>query len=134
MALINEELSDWRSAAKQHRIEDRSHDDEIVLPNTKIDVAIVRKPRQPETLIDADDIIDKLIECDHEDYCLECAEDYLHNVSKEAKDDLTKAIQWQVEQWIYKWRLSPKWFVVDKRWTVTAGEIRAKAKEMGYER
>ena len=130
MALINEELSDWRSAAKQHRIEDRSHDDEIVLHNTKIDVAIVRRPREPETLIDADDILDKLIECDHDDYCLECAVDYLHNVTKAQKETLEHALRTVVANWLNLYDLRPKWFVVDKRWTVTAGEIRAKAKEM----
>lgn len=130
MALIKEELSDWRSIAKQHRFEDRSHDDEIVPQNTKIDVAIVRRPREPEMLIDADDILDKIVQCDHEDYCMECAEDYLLNVPNDAKNSLTEMLRTTLARWLDRHDLRPKWFVVGERWTVTAGEIRAKAKEM----
>ena len=133
MALINEELTDWRSIAKQHHFEDRSHDDEIVPSNTKINVAIVRRPREPETLIDADDILEKIVECDHDDYCMECAEGYLHSVPKDAKESLTEMLRKTLARWLDRHGLRPTWFVVERYWTVTAGQIRQKAREMGVE-
>jgi len=103
---------------------------ETLPDDAKIDVGIMRIPREPETFIDADDILDKLVECDHEDYFLECAEYYLQHVPKDAKDELTFMFRNLFGQWLERHNLRPKWFVVGDRWTVTAGEIRAKAKEM----
>lgn len=121
MALIEDEQC-WVDLEK--------NPDEALPDNTEIDVGTMRRPREPETLIDADDVIDVIIDCGHDDYLLEIAEDYLQHVPMDAHESLTEMLRSTFARWLDRHGFRPTWFIVDKRWTVTAGEIRAKAKEM----
>lgn len=130
MALIKEECDDRRLEARELKIEDRSHDDEIVPDNVEIDVGIFHDPEPPERAVDAYCILDAPRDDWHEDYEVEPAEDWLSGVTKEQKDDLTEMVRAAVAGWLGRHKLNPMWKVVSRSWTVTAGQIRAKAKEM----
>ena len=131
LALIEDQMDEvWDGGRKL----DLRWRERISVPDeTEIDVGIFRTPEPPEELICGDHIFDALCELEHEDYMMECAEGWLDNTPKLARDNLESVIRKAVGEWLDRHNLRPTWFVVERYWTVTAGQIRQKAREMGVE-
>lgn len=131
VALIESESDDYWAEARALKIEDQSHHTEVVPDNMAIDVGIFRDPEPAENLIRGEQIIDLMRESDADDYRLDgCGcEDFLARVTKEQEGELESAVRGAVERWLTRHELYPTWKVIGKSWTVTAGQIRAKAKE-----
>jgi len=73
-------------------------------------------PSAPEIFIDADTIIDAII--NQEEYSGEYTQDW-PIVSKEQKQELTDSLQRIVSEWIAKHNLQPNWYTVPDSEEVT---------------
>ena len=128
LALIEDQTDEVWDEGRS--IERRSREHISVPDQTAIAVGRFRPPKPPEEVLWGEHVFDALCELDHDDYCIECAEGWLTNTPKPVRDDLESVIRKAVGEWLDRHNLRPTWFVVERYWTVTAGEIRAKAKEM----
>ena len=72
-------------------------------------VGEIRKPRQPETFLDVDCLLDDIGDGD-EDWSMDCAN---WHISIEDRSDLKNRFEKQMTEWLDERSLRPTWFVVD---------------------
>lgn len=70
-----------------------------------------RPPRQPETFIDVDGMLDGIGDGD-EDWSMDCA-DWWNGPSKEQITELQKEFEVAMSSWLDRHDLRPKWFCVE---------------------
>lgn len=76
-----------------------------------VQVGQFREPVMPESVIDADDLIEQII-C-QDDYNNDWGEDWPDDTEKQ-RDELTAAVRKVFGEWLDKHGLRPKWGMVDE--------------------
>lgn len=123
MDLIDEKIDEYRV----ENPDDRGSDSEIIPDSAELCVATTRKPKPPENLITAEDIalIIEQFNDRSEDYIYEgcgCYE-YL-TLTNDQEADLEASIRKAFGDFLDRHNLRPTWYVVDKHYKVTAGQVR----------
>ena len=73
-------------------------------------VGEIRKPRQPETFLDVDHLLDDIGDGD-EEWSMDCCD---WDISIEDRSDLQSRFKKQMTEWLDERGLRPTWFVIDR--------------------
>lgn len=88
-------------------------------------------PEDPTEFISPSRIIDLLDGDGHDDYSMDCCDDWPPCTTDEQDKDLEDAVRKVVGEWLDRHNLRPTWKVGGRSWVVTLGQAKARAAQEG---